>query len=134
MAWNRNVNLLNAYLDAGASISTGQVPQCIAGGKGWGVWNAYQKLVRKRLAKGGINVCYGDGRYVSFIPNEDNIHQALALACFLYQIHRETAWVSAIRVSGDEFIAHFRKRSNNTVSYTTFAGPTVTFAFAEALE
>jgi len=132
---------LRAYMAFGARIVEGYMPPDLTNATSeelWRHWSSFERLMRRMRTDGSITVSYGDGPFahvVSFVPGQDNFHQALALACFLYHNPAEDAWtwVSAPHVRSGEFRARFRKTSNNTVTYVTEDGRTVRFSFAEAL-
>jgi hypothetical protein len=99
----------------------------------WRHWSSFPRLMREMEAHGTISVSYGGGPFVPFVPSQDNFHQALALACFMYNNPMGDAWVRGPHAHGGQFSAYFRKSSNNTVTYTTPDLRTVCFAFAEGL-
>ena len=128
---------LLAYMYFGARIVEGYRPPDLTNATPeelWRHWSSFETLMRRMRIDGSITVSYGGGPFVRFVPGQDNFHQALALACFLYHNPAEDAWtwVSAPHVRGDEFHARFRKTSNNTVTYVAEDGRTVRFLFAEA--
>ena len=130
--------VLGRYLAFGARIVEGYVPPNLTNATSevlWRIWSSFETLMRRMRTDGSTCVSYGDGPFAPFVPGQNNFHQALALACFLYQNPAEDAWtwVSAPHVRGGEFRARFRKTSNNTVTYVTEDGRTVRFSFAEAL-
>ena len=97
----------------------------------WNLWSNDPILMGKMRTDRSIRVSYGGGPFAPFVPGQNNYHQALALACFLYYTHLKDAWVSGPHVHGGEFRARFHK-SNNMVTYTTDDGRTVTFGFDKA--
>ena len=97
----------------------------------WEHWSSFGTLMQEILECGNIYVSYNNSQQIQFIPNKNNYHQALALACFMHikPKNNELVKVSGPHSHGLQFSAFFRKKIDGSVEYITEVGIKHIFTF-----